>query len=240
MNPSNAPARGTVDTTDAQLALGIGTGATSHEGMGDHERSSSGNLRARSGQAVLEHGGVGHPAPPRRLIETAQHRAAPASTRSPSLVGWLDRWIGPVLVAGRHHRVEVRNEDELELAVVEHERLHCTGPPVATGDVQTVGQQPVEGRHPLGTVVVPGDQRDAGASGPDCLQAVTEDHHGVVRWDRPVVHVAGDDDEIDALDRDELDDAIEHAGLVVEQRVRPEGPPEVPIAGVEDPHDLRR
>ena len=86
--------------------------------------------------------------------------------------------------------------------------------------------------------MVAGDGGHGVPGGLEAHQCLAEHHHCLGGCDRPVVQVAGDDDKINALVAAQLDQPFDERLLVVGKRDRPEAAAEVPVAGVEDAHEV--
>ena len=84
-------------------------------------------------------------------------------------------------------------------------------------------------------VVVPGGEDDPGPLG-QAAQGAIEEGHRVIRRDGAVVDVPGDDDGVDPLLGDELDEVVGEEGMGVVEDAAVEGPAQMPVRGVEDPH----
>ena len=86
-------------------------------------------------------------------------------------------------------------------------------------------------------VVVAAGDHDLGPRGGQPHQGLVGQPDGVDRGERPVVDVAGDHDEVDALGLDHLEQVVDVRSLVPEHALAVEGSPEVPVGGVEDAHE---
>src|SRR5699024_11106995 len=86
-----------------------------------------------------------------------------------------------------------------------------------------------------GGVVVAGGEDDAGELG-EPQQGVGEEVDDGDGRDRAGVHVAGDEDGVDALPADHLDEVVEEGSLVLDEVDPVQGAPQVPVRGVQDAH----
>ncbi|SUU74699.1 Uncharacterised protein [Actinomyces denticolens] len=84
-------------------------------------------------------------------------------------------------------------------------------------------------------VVVPGGQDDPGPLR-QAPQGLIEEGHRVIGRDGAVIHVPGDDDRVDPLGGDEPDEMIGEGGVSVIEDAAVEGPAQMPVRGVQDPH----
>ena len=89
----------------------------------------------------------------------------------------------------------------------------------------------------LGGVVVAAADHDLGPRSGQPHQGLVRQAYGVDRRECAVVDVAGDHDEVDALGLDHLEQVVDVRSLVPEHAFPVEGPPEVPVGGVEDAHE---
>ena len=89
---------------------------------------------------------------------------------------------------------------------------------------------------PLGGVVVAAGDHHAGAGRGQPGERLVGQVDRVDRRQRPVVDVTGDDDQVDALALDDVEQVVDVRRLVLEHALPVEGPPEVPVGGVEDAH----
>ena len=154
--------------------------------------------------------------------------------------GGLDLGRGVVGPVGRgEHGVEVGHGHDVERAVGELEGGDRPGPAEAAADdhARQVGE-PVVGGQALGAVVVAGDGHDPHPVGDQAVEGVAQQGHRLGGRDGPVVEVAGDHDEVDALGHHDLDQPVEERRLVGVERHGAEASPEVPVARVEDAHRL--
>ncbi len=119
--------------------------------------------------------------------------------------------------------------------VVEQDRpmgLRHVGAQVDAGEVDQPGPE----AEASGGVVVAADEHDSGARGGQPAERVVEDGDRIDRGQRPVVDVAGDDHHVDALGPHRLDQEVDELPLGRQQVLPVEGPPEVPVGGVQQPH----
>lgn len=105
-----------------------------------------------------------------------------------------------------------------------------------------LGEDPDPFRHHAGAeaeahggVVVAG-RHDDGGEGAQSLQHAGQHADGRYGWDRPVVDVARDDDQVHRVLLHEIDEVVQEGRLVVEQVRAEQCPPEVPVPRVQDPH----
>ena len=115
-----------------------------------------------------------------------------------------------------------------------------TRAPVSTAhdDARLLDEHVVR-RHPLGPVVIAGDERDVRPRTAQPHQRVAHEIDRPGRRQCPVEQIARHHHEIDVLGGHHLDQPVDERGLVLLQRDRPEGPAEVPVAGVEDAHGVQ-
>ena len=85
-------------------------------------------------------------------------------------------------------------------------------------------------------VVVAAGEHDPGPGRGQPGQGLVGEPDGVDVGQRPVVDVAGDDDEVDPLGVDDLEQVVDVGRLVREHPLPVERPAEVPVGGVEDAH----
>ncbi len=88
----------------------------------------------------------------------------------------------------------------------------------------------------LGGVVVAAGEHDPGAGGGEPGEGLVGQPDRVDVRQRPVVDVAGDDDQVDPLGVDDLQQVVDVRRLVAEHALAVERPAEVPVGGVEDAH----
>ena len=88
----------------------------------------------------------------------------------------------------------------------------------------------------LGRVVVAAGQDHLGTRGAQAHQRVVQQGHRVDGGQRPVVDIAGHQHDVDPLGRHDLDQVVQEASLGIVQPDPVEGPPQVPVRGVDQPH----
>ena len=98
-------------------------------------------------------------------------------------------------------------------------------------------QQTTAETEPGGTVVVAAGDHHLGTGVHQSQQGIGEQPHRVRRREGPVVDVACDEDRVDALRTDDVDQMVEEAALGTEQPGTVERPSQVPVGGVQQPHD---
>ncbi len=192
-------------------------------------RSESLGLSAR-------HEGVGkhHAANPGAAGPSGQVGADPLHRRSErGLMGAHGE--APGLAQGL--RVEVGE------AVDRHRTVHVgqldgTGGLVGVGAQVNTGvvDQPRPEAQPLGGVVVAAGDHHPRPGGREPGEGLVGEPHRVDGRQRPVVDVAGEDDQVDLLGHHDLDQVVDEGSLMGEHALPVEGPPQVPVGGVEDPH----
>ena len=213
--------------TDGELAFAVADGhalATHHEGVGDGERP----WRAQRGGGTR-----------RRGSEDIVMRAPTAALAS---LGRLSRWGRRSLLgsSGFERRLEVRQEHQVERAIGEREREHFARTPVpATHEEARLLDEHVVGRDTLGPVVVAGDEGDVRPGATQSQQRVAQQVDRPGRRQRPVEQIARHHHQVDLLGGNHLGQPVDERGLVLLQRDRPEGPAEMPVAGVEDAHGVQ-
>ncbi len=195
-----------VGPAERQLALGGRRLAARHEPVRHHDRATA----------------VG----PRRARERSPQRGLVGDGLEVEHVPGHHR----IEVRHRHHDdrrppVERRDGDGLARPghVAPHHHARQAHDPLAPADAHA-------------RVVVPRHGDRPRPRPPDGPQRLVEQAHGVGRWHRPVVQVAGDDDELHPLLGHDLDQARQGRPLLVDQRRAVEHPAQVPVGRVEDPH----
>ena len=104
-------------------------------------------------------------------------------------------------------------------------------------DVDAGGvDQPGAEAEPLGGVVVAAGDHHPRAGRGQPGEGLVGQADRVDRRQRPVVDVAGDHDQVDPLALDDVEQVVDVRRLVLEHALAVEGPPEVPVGGVEDAH----
>lgn len=198
-----------LDPADGDVALAVAGLPAGDEGVGEDDGAGAGGARGEIGPDEV------HGRAEDRLV------ADPARTE-------------PVLHQGG---LQVRQsvQRHVPVRVGQHHGLGAAvgvGPQVDPGPADEPGAD----AEPAGGVVVPGDHHGGHAQVGEPVQGP------VVQLDRgqrgygPVVDVAGDEDGVDLVLADGLDQVVDEGGLGAEQVHAVEGPAEVPVGGVQEPH----
>ena len=195
--------------TDADVALGVARLGARDEGVREHDRA--GGTRP-AGQV--------RPDPPHRL---GQGRLVRASREPP----WLAARVGVEVGDAVHgHRA---------VLVLQQDRRADGGGVGADEDARGVDQPGAEPQ-PLGRVVVAAGQHDLRPGGGEAGQRLVGEADGVDVGERAVVDVPGDHHEVHPLRGHHVEQVVHVGSLVREHALPVEGPPEVPVGGVEDAH----
>ena len=106
------------------------------------------------------------------------------------------------------------------------------GAQVHAGGVDELGPE----AEPLGGVVVAAGHHQPGAGGGDPGERLVGQPDRVDGRQRPVVDVTREHHQVDALGLHDLEQVVDVRRLVAEHALPVEGPPEMPVGGVEDAH----
>lgn len=199
------------DTADGDVAFAVAGFAARHEGVGEDNGAC----------AVLPGGEIGpYPVHGRR-----EDRFVPGLRRAQAVADEGGFQVGQAVE--RHVAARVGQHDRGGAVV----RI---GPEV---DARPRDQSRADAE-PAGGVVVPGDHdgRHTGVGQP--VERVVEQLDGGERWYGPVVDVARHDDHVGLVFPHGPHQVVEERGLGVEHRDAVERPPQVPVRGVQDPHDI--
>ena len=193
---------------DADVTLRLARQAAGHEGVGQHHRAH----RPRGQVGAHAAHGLG------------DGRLVAASRQPPRLVERL--------------RVEVGETVHRDRAVLVGQEDRRTDPG-GVGAQEDAGRvdQPRAEAEALGRVVVAGRQHHLGARGGQPGERLVSQAYGVDVGQGAVVDVARDDDEVHLLRLDHPDQVVDEGRLVLEHAHAVERATEVPVGGVEDPHE---
>ena len=207
--PSKVLGRDAGDAADADVALGLAGGGAGDEGVREDHRARG----RRAGGEVAAH--AGHRLRQRGLVA--------AVAEPPRLE--------------QRGRVEVGEGVDRDVAVLvaEQDGSADRGRVGAHEDACGVHQAGAEAEA-LGAVVVAAAHHDPRARGGQPGEGLVGEGDGVDVGEGPVVDVARDDHDVDPLGLHDLEQVVHERRLVPEQSLAVEGPPQVPVGGVEDAH----
>ena len=194
---------------DADVALGLRGRRAGDEGMRQHHAAGGGGPRREVG-----------PDPRHRLGQRCLVAAA------------AER---PGLEQRRGVEVGDRVDRHVSVLVGEHDRSADRRGVGADEDARGVHQARSETEAPR-AVVVAAAHHDARTGGGEPGERIIGQADRVDMGERTVVDVSRDHDHVDGLRGDHLEEVVDERTLVAEQVLAVEGPPQVPVGGVEDAH----